>query len=263
MKLRKSLVLILPFACFLLILTPNVQGNSAKLAYIYYDDTTTANSYYNFLYNEGFAIDVIDVDVIASGMFNSHDIIIIGPDLGSWGTLYMDDTKEGIVDDSGAAIIGLGNGGWAFFGISGLNLYIGYDNGGSTTGITNIDVIDDDHKIFNSPNDLPTGNIQLYLTGSTVYYTVAPPSHVELFGNVAGSSTYYCLCSEHERYFLWGFESSPGAMTTSGKNLFLNILNYLGPRESEGILGYNILLILGTISVLSLMIIWKKFNKKI
>jgi hypothetical protein len=264
MKFKKLLILILPIACVFLITTTNVNGSSGtKLAYIYYDDTTTANSYYNFLNNEGFNIDLIDVDVIASGMFDSHDIIIIGPDLGSWGTLHMDETKEAIVDNSGAAIIGLGNGGWAFFGIDGLSLYLGYDNGGSITGITNIDVIDDGHRIFNTPNDLPIGNIQLYLTGSTVFYTVSPPSHVELFGNVAGISVYYCLCSEYDRYFLWGFESSPGAMTTNGKNLFLNILDYLGPTESEGIPGYNMLLILGIFSVLSLLIFRKKLNKKI
>jgi len=258
MKLRKFLVFFFSITIVLLFIMPNVHGNSAKLAYIYYNDPTTASSYNTFLASEGFSINLIDVDFITTGTFDTHDIIIIGPDLGSWSTLYMDETKEAIIDDSNLPIIGLGNGGFAFFGLDGLSLYIGYDNGGSISSITNIDVIEDTHAIFNTPNDLPSGNIQLYSSGSDVYYapTTSVPD-VTLYGKVAGSSIYYCLTQQYDRYFLWGFDNSPSTMTQDGKDLFINLLNYFTPPES-GIFGYNILILIGIISISVIILIKKK-----
>ena len=262
MKFKKFLILALPILIVLLMFSPKVHGNSAELAYIYYDDPTTANSYKSFLVDEGYNIDLIDVDIIITGTFDTYDVIIIGPDLGSWSALYMDNTKEGIVDDSDLPIIGLGNGGFAFFGLDGLSLYIGYDNGGSTIDITNIDVIDDTHQIFNTPNDLPDGNIQLFSPGSRVYY--APTSivpGVTLHGTVAGSSNQYCLSQEDYRYFLWGFEDSPSTMTQNGKDLFVNIINYYAPSSESGIFGYEILILIGIVSLSTIILIKKKFKK--
>jgi len=262
MKFKKFLIFILPIMIVLLIFTPNVHGNSAELAYIYYNDPTTAISYNSFLTSEGFTVDLIDVDNITTGIFDVHDVIIIGPDLGSWSNLYMDNTKESIVDNSNLPIIGLGNGGWAFFGLDGLGLYIGYDNGGTTSGITHIDVVDDTHQIFNTPNDLPSGTIQLYTSGSSVYYAAlgTVPGYVDVYGKVASSSYSYCLCEEEDRYFLWGFEDSPSTMTQNGKDLFVNLIYYYAP-SAGGIFGYNSLILIGIFSVSTIILIKKKNNK--
>ncbi len=263
MKFKKFLILILPILIILLMFTPNVHGNSVKLAYIYYDDPTTANSYNSFLTSEGFSIDLIDVDIITTGTFDTHDIIIIGPDLGSGGGLYMSMAKVSIVNDSGAPIIGLGNGGYAFFGLNGISLYIGYDEGSSTIDITNIDVVDDAHAIFNTPNDLPSGNIQLYSPGSRVYFIplATVPGNVDVYGKVASSSYSYCICAEDTRYFLWGFEDSLRTMSQNGKDLLINIINYYAPPAESGIFGYNLLILIGIVSVTTIILIKKKCTK--
>lgn len=263
MKLSKLLILIFPIMIILSIITPNVRGKSAKLAYIYMDDPITATSYHSFLYNEGFTIDRIHVDFITTGIFDSHDIIIIGPD---WVPFYRDYyAKMVIIDSSGADIIGLGNGGYTFFGLDGLGLKIGFDEGSSTYDITHIDVVDDAHQIFNIPNNIASGTVHLYSPGSIVYYIPfsTVPSDVDVYGKVASSSYNYCLCAEDRRYFLWGFEDSPDSMTQNGKDLFINLLNYYAPEESKGIPGFNILIIIGIFSLLSLIILREKFHKKI
>ncbi|NVM35529.1 MAG: hypothetical protein HWN81_08025 [Candidatus Lokiarchaeota archaeon] len=273
MKMKKFLFIFLPLMVIALILIPNVYGKRAKVAYIYYNHTNDAESFKSLLDDNGFPTNLINITTIETGTFNGYDIIIIGHNTGSDGIWRGTDLQISIINDSDLPIIGLGNGGYIFFGSNGLNLRIGYNWGGSVFSTTEIDVINSSHIIFNTPNDIPSGTIQLYASGWTtdlsvfqrqrVYYLnmTIVPANIEIFGKVPSSSSRCCLLNQDYRYFLWGFIESRGRMTDIGTDLFTNVVNFYATEESKGISGYNLFILIGIISVSTIIVLKKKSKK--
>lgn len=207
-------------------LTVTINEPIFEIAYVYSTDTTTANSYKDFLEGKDYPTNLIHMDSIVTGMFADYGLILIGTDTGytrTWG----DSGKVAAVNDSGKPIIGLGEGGYAFFGK--LILAIGWGHGYHGS-ITEIIVVDSSHDVFNTPNNLgvstdqtisiysPTGNVGIYLP--------APPENVVLLGREVTNPNHYPLVQEDERYLLWGWTASPDSMTQMGKDLFENVVSW-------------------------------------
>lgn len=214
------------FLFLFLCLTHTAQ--SSTIAYIYSVDSTNASAYKLFLNSVGSQTTLVEMGDIVNTDFSQFDVIIIGSnsgDLSTWG----DPASVDIIVNSNKPILGLGEGGYAFYGK--LSLNIGFPNGGHGSG-DNLFVAQPGHPIFNSPNTitLPQDSvIQLYnVTSSHVnIYFPAPVPEVTLLGRVPSLPFHYLIVQEQTIYFIWGFGDSPASMTQTGKDLFDNIINYM------------------------------------
>jgi Mg-chelatase subunit ChlD/subtilisin family serine protease len=161
--------------------------------------------------------------------FSEYDLILIGPETAK-GSVWS--PEPGLVTalvDSGLPVVGLGNGGYAFFGE--LALDIGYPQGTRTTG-RSVQVSDfgDSQPFYSEPNAIPIPGDQILDLYQTEQDAVAIPlsGHLAHGVRVASlvSTDSYPIVASGERYLLWGFHGSPSEMTTVGQQLFLNALRF-------------------------------------
>jgi hypothetical protein len=196
-----------------------------SVAYIYKNDTTSADSFKNFLEGKGYSTNLIQIDSIVSGMFASYSLILIGSDTGNADSSWGDSGKVAAINDSGKYIVGLGEGGYDFFGKLSLNIGFAHGWHGSENSMI---VVDSSHDVFKIPNNLgvTTGQtLSIYTsTGSVGIYLPSPPANIVLLGQEVASSDHYPLLIENSRYLLWGWTASPDSMTQMGKGLFENII---------------------------------------
>ena len=206
-------------------------ASAANLAYIYNTDTTTAQDFATFLTTQGHTATLISMSNVGGTNLSGYDLIIIGSDTGSLGS-WGDEASVNQVNNSGEAIIGLGEGGYAFFGK--INLAIGWPWGWHG-GADSIYVMDPSHQIFNSPTIIPIPSppsppdLLLYSepTGEVGIYIPSAAPDLTLLGREVGDLNHYPLVQQGNRYILWGFAGSPVDMTTVGQDLFNNIIVYM------------------------------------
>ncbi|HEY3232309.1 MAG TPA: hypothetical protein VGJ87_23960, partial [Roseiflexaceae bacterium] len=111
-----------------------------RIAYIYRGNTADASSFYNLLVGAGYTVDLIPLGNVLTTVFRSptgganYDLIIIADDTGDlnqWGSSPpppgISDAQVNRIRSALIPIIGLGEGGYAFFGK--LPLFIGWPNG--------------------------------------------------------------------------------------------------------------------------------------
>ncbi|MCP4263717.1 MAG: hypothetical protein GY774_40340 [Planctomycetes bacterium] len=193
------------------------------VAYIHSSDLEAAQNFQSLLVAYGCSTTLIDIDEISAAALDSYDLIIVGSDTGftrNWGDIE----SVTAIESSGKPVIGLGEGGYAFFGQ--LGLLVGWPNGmhGSHNSIY---VVDPDSSLFGTPYpiDIPEDLVlQLYTESSYVpLYLYPVPETVTAIGRDADSIGYYPLALEH-LYLFWGFTNSPEGMTEVGKRLFINLV---------------------------------------
>lgn len=202
-----------------------------RLAYIYdaQDPTgvATAYSYQRLLEANGFAVDLLPLDSIdGDTQYWMYEVVIIGPETGyldTWGT-------PGAVNALSQAyrpIIGLGEGGYAFFGQ--LDLDVGHPNGAHGSE-TDVYAVDPSSAVWNDPYpiDIPRDRIvSVYTdTAEVGIYVPKAPADVTLIGRERGSQSHYSIVEQAPHYLLWGFGASPDAMTAIGRELFVNVVWY-------------------------------------
>jgi hypothetical protein len=127
-------------------------------------------------------------------------------------------------------VIGIGEGGYAFFGKR--NLYVGWPHGWHGTG-TDTKVVDGADNIWSTPNNLSvsTDNTVTCYTGApgiVEVYLNPVPAGLVIYGYSPDESNHYSLVKQGI-YFLWGFNNSPLTMTTDGENLFMNVVENVMP----------------------------------
>jgi parallel beta-helix repeat protein len=194
------------------------------VAYIYGSDVEAAQSFQSLLVAYGCSTTLVGIDKIAATALDSYDLIIAGNDTGvsaNWGGIE----SVTAIESSGKPIVGLGEGGYAFFGQLGLS--IGWPNG--MHGRSNsIEIIDPNNSLFITPYaiDVPEDlALQLYTETDYVTLHLNPvPETVTVFGGEADNPGYYPLALENNRYLFWGFAGSPESMTEVGKRLFINVV---------------------------------------
>ncbi|MBU0511140.1 MAG: hypothetical protein KKD28_10090 [Chloroflexi bacterium] len=193
-----------------------------RLAYVWDSDKAIAIEYESLLEANGWVVDLIHLNAVPQTYFGVYEMIIIGPDtgyLGNWGTT---DALEVIVSTE-LPILGLGEGGYAFFGK--LDLDIGHGNGAHGSG-TSIDWANSGDRIWNTPYviSLPKVPLQLYKenSGRVDIYLGSQPTGVVIFGYNDNNNLYADLILEDRVFLLWGFGDGPIAMTETGQRLFVN-----------------------------------------
>jgi hypothetical protein len=204
---------------------------SLPIAFIYDTDETGANSYESLLEDSDYSVTLIPMSDVATTDFSVYSLIIVGADTGSgyeWGNA----ASVGAIQDSGKPIIGLHYGGASLFQELGLSINWGH-GGFYGPGETGIYVVDPSHIVFNSPHSItvPGDQItQLYSSPSPLHHEYAPdlsPEVILLGRHPSPTQTdYYPLVQEGQN-ILWGFAASPESMTQVGKDLFLNVVDFL------------------------------------
>lgn len=225
---------------------PQLQGDPApavpapSILYIYRVDTAKAAEFKGLLEADGrFAVTTIGVSAVPTDV-SVFDMFIVADDTGSldvWGT---SPAATGIITrlvNAHKPIIGLGEGGYAFFGKAGSPT--GWPHGwhGPMDSIYVNPVV---AAYFSSPNDLsplPPGPFPLYATPVNevgIYMTAAPsvtpigweprlvnqkpdPDHAPL--------------TRDDCYHLWGFSGGPSTMNDTGKKLFVNATTYFSTYQ--------------------------------
>ncbi|MEM7032055.1 MAG: VWA domain-containing protein [Chloroflexota bacterium] len=195
------------------------------VAYIWDTDSATASAYQKLLEQNNLRVRQIEMSKIIDTDFANYDLVIIGPDTGKdavWGSpKLVQHLAEGR-----RKIVGLGDGGHAFFGQ--LSLDIGYNNGTPSTD-TSVNPFDFTHPIWQTPFDLA-------VTGLVDVYTKPGSDGVAVWGNGVDvvwlasdppNSTPLWLALEADRYLIWGFNQGPKAMTVNGKALFVNTVWFM------------------------------------
>jgi len=193
-----------------------------RVAYVWSTDGGTANQYRALLQGNGLFVSLINLANVEVTNFSPYSLIVIGPDTGSedvWGT----PAKVARIQNSGRRVLGLGKGGYAFFGK--LSLDIGYPNGMQFSD-TQVLAVAPAHVMWAEPYDLAlplNGLATVYGgNGSSGRPVNLSQSAAERLARRPSSSIYYWLAREQTRYMLWGFDLGPAAMVDSGQELFVN-----------------------------------------
>lgn len=212
--------------------TLTAAASQKPLAYVYSSDLGRANEFKNYLGSQGYSLTLIPQANVQSTNLNPYKVILIGHETGSlanWGDNPGNQANS--IASSGKPILGLGEGGYAFFGK--LGLIIGYGNGAHGGG-QNVYAVSPASPIWNSPYNVsvPASQlVSLYNTNSSyvaIYYP-SPLMGTEGIGSESSSSSHYPLITQVGPFFLWGFEDGPNNMTNKGQRVFVNVLEYLIP----------------------------------
>lgn len=195
-----------------------------RVLYVYDDDAAMAEDYRTLLEANSLVVDLAKVSTVPLLNLQPYSLFIIGPDTGynaRWGTK----AALGALIQNERPILGLGEGGYAFFGRQSLN--IGYPNGIHGNGASiNWNRLTTTDAIWRYPYEftLPKEPLQLYREASprVEIYLPDPPAGVEIFGYRETSTSYADLVMQNAWYMLWGFDDGPRAMTATGRQLFVN-----------------------------------------
>ena len=193
-----------------------------RVAFIYSSDSEAAESFRSLLVGYGCSTTLIALDDVPATPLDSYDLVIVGDDTED-AAAWNDPQVVPAIEGSGRSIIGMGEGGYDFFGM--LELPIGRPNGMHGDG-SSIYTVDPNSSLFSTPYsiDIPEDEIiQLYTEfGLVLLYLWPVPETVTVLGGAVNQPGYYPLAREHDRYLFWGFTESPLKMTEDGKRLFIN-----------------------------------------
>ncbi len=203
-----------------------------KIAYVYSSDNATANNFYNFLDENGYRVDTVHMSNIMATNFSVYHLVIIGYDTGyadSWGDAGGSMATH--IASFDKPILGMGEGGYAYFGK--LGLQIGYPKGAHGSG-KDVQVVEPASPIWNTPNHVSMpgdGIISLYTSDvnyAAIYYPT-PLMGTEAIARTTTSPNHYPLITQVGPFFLWGFDGRPASMTNKGQKIFINLIEYLIP----------------------------------
>jgi len=199
-----------------------------RALFVYENKAKTARSFEKLLEEHSWSVDVRRVEEVAAMDVSPYSLYIIGEDTGR-GTEWGNDGALERLMSGDKPVLGLNEGGYAYFGKLGLNIGVPYGAHGSGK---QIDWNHPDASIWRYPYDLhplPKGPLTLYAsTVPTVdIYTDHEESvRLQVYGWRTADPRYANLITEKGRYTLWGFASSPDAMTETGRQLFVNTASF-------------------------------------
>jgi uncharacterized repeat protein (TIGR01451 family) len=204
------------------------QGKSGTIAYVFRGNTIDATSFYNLLVGAGYSVDLVPLADVLTTDFSAYDLILIADDTGNldqWGTPSLTAAQVTKITDGFKPIIGLGEGGYAFFGR--IPLFIGWPNGWHGPQ-------DQVKKSASAPGpyytSLASDPVQQYTTpvNSVGIYTGTKPLPADLIVVGQEVPTYdHASLAQQDCRLLWGASGNPLAMSTDGRTLFLNAVSYM------------------------------------
>jgi len=215
-------------------MSPETEGMMLpRVAYIFSHKNEVAESFESFLGAYGCSTTLINLNDVSAAPLDSYDLLIVANDTQN-PDIWSDPETVAAIEDSNKPAIGLGEGGYTFFGE--LGLAIGYPNGmhGSRN---NIEVIDPNCSLFRTPYsiEIPQDRaLRLYTETDHVTINLWPmPDTVTALASEVNNSGYYPLVTEYNRYLFWGFTESPEKMTEIGKTLFINVVIWTANKAWE------------------------------
>lgn len=196
-----------------------------RVAYIFTNYDEAAESFQSLLGGYGCSTTLIRVVDVTATQLDSYDLLIVANDA-QYEDTWSDPNTVTAIEDSGKPIIGLGDGGYDFFGVLGLS--IGKPNGGHGS-MNSIEVVNPNSSLYRTPYsiEIPEDRVlQLYTETDHIGIYLWPtiPETVTALASQVNDYGYYPLVAEFNRYLLWGFEESPDKMTEVGKTLFINVV---------------------------------------
>jgi hypothetical protein len=205
--------------------TQTVEMFLPRVAYIFSRKDEAAESFDSLLEAYGCSTTLIKLNDVQETSLDSYDLLIVADDT-QYEDTWDDPNTTAAIEDSGKPVVGLGDGGYDFFGLLGLS--IGYPHGAHGSQ-NSIEVIDPNSSLFSTPYpiDIPEDRVlRLYTETNHVGLYLWPtiPDTVTVLAEDAINFPYYLLATEHNRYLLWGFTESPQKMTEVGKTLFINVV---------------------------------------
>lgn len=188
-----------------------------------------ATQYNDLIENNGMDVDVVHMNSVMGMNLNVYNLVILGPDTGSQDKWGNDETVNYIIRHQ-RPVLGLGQGGYAFFGK--LQLAIGWPHGAHSDGTT-IAREQMTDAIWRYPYEFAISKERLW----QLYSEPSPrvdifvgdkPDNVSVFGFYAANGTnqpdfrYADLLMENGFWMLWSFDNGPKSMTLDGQRLFVN-----------------------------------------
>lgn len=206
--------------------TPQASG---EIAYVYRGNTADATSFYNLLTGRGYTVTLVPLGDVLATDFAAFDLTIIADDSGEldeWGNPALSVDQVNKIKQPNRPILGLGEGGYAFFGK--LALYIGWPNGwhGAQKVVNRAPGAPTSY--YASPNPISGDPVEIYsepVNEVGIYLTGGVPSDTIPVGLEEPSTDHAALIFQGCRQ-LWGFSGNPNAMTATGRDLFINAVEY-------------------------------------
>ena len=220
---------------------PYWQASGGSGAVFIYGDESIASAYKLFLYSIGLTTATIPVDRAAQSDLSPYELIIVGPNTTAHDFEWEGSEALEAVVSANKPILGLGEGGYGFFGA--LRLVIGFPWGAHGFD-TRAKVRLVDNALFRSPNaiSIPADSV-LVLYGNPVGYVgiylseelpaLMPFTQVDEAG--ANLRYHATLVRDQRRYFLWGYGGTPDGMTETGKALLANVVASLATLSPSAV----------------------------
>ena len=160
-----------------------VAAPNRKAAYIYGTDSTTGDAFKALLDANGVQTTLVQLSGITQNTnFSPYDLIIVGQDTGISGTWGNAENLLGL-KKSGRPVLGIGDGGYAFFGK--YSSPIGYPDAahGSTNSVRVTNLSD---PLYHTPVNIPVSNNIIQVLSASVdtvqIYLPQPDSRTYNFG---------------------------------------------------------------------------------
>lgn len=199
-----------------------------KIAYVYQDDTATAKGFVDLLSRQGMAVTLVSLDEVLQTDFSQFALTLIGNDTGNLATWGSDAAQVGQIAKH-SKVLGLGEGGYAFFGQMTAQqlgaLTIGYPMGAHNSVFT-VYPVDANLAVYRTPYTMSAAKgsgLQLYADNlpavaisATALGSNALPT---LYQDANGT---YSVVVSQGCYHLWGFSAGTNIMTAQGRNFFVN-----------------------------------------
>lgn len=206
-----------------------------NVAYVYRSDTAAAKGFASLLERHGIAVTLVTLDAILQTDFSQFALTIIGNDTGDQAVWGNDAAQIGQIAKH-SKVLGLGEGGYAFFGQVTAQqlgaLTIGYPLGAHGSAF-NLFPTDPALAIYRTPYTLSVAKG----AALPVYADAVPAVAISAtsLGSNALPTAYqdangtYSVVVSQGCYHLWGFSADPTTMTANGRNFFINtVLQAIG-----------------------------------
>jgi hypothetical protein len=207
------------------------RGAIARVAYVHAPGASPG--FDRLLGDRGFQVDLFDVETVDSEVLAAYDAVLVGPDTDEMWETYADEAA--VIEASGRDIIGIGEGGYDFFGA--LELEIGQPYGAHSDGDT-ILAENPDNALYDAPHPVTLVDGTLRLSQQLVDFAeinLSNPAvtHATVVARNPNDPNYARLIRLDEEgrcYHLWGFSGAPDQFTHEGADLLANVLVSCGVR---------------------------------
>jgi hypothetical protein len=209
---------------------PKTPERKIAVAYIHSADEKVAGDFKKMLDGEGFTVDLVTHTAAAKTDFSKYGLVVIGSDAeqASW------KDAAAVVEKSGKPVLGLGEGGYSFFGNNGLRLGIGSPHGWHGIDSTVIPVDAAKSPLWKSAALSGEKPVKLYESTKHVgIHLPTPPADVVLLGREEVSPNHYTMVRQGGRFVLWGYTAGPGDMTEDGRKVFVATCRYTAGLSRE------------------------------